>query len=55
MGAMAQKLMNGLGSAGGHKQAARAEVELTDLEGVDPEIFMLKRLGHGRKSSIHRI
>jgi nanoRNase/pAp phosphatase (c-di-AMP/oligoRNAs hydrolase) len=55
MGNMAQKIMNGLGSAGGHKQAARAEVELAELDGVDPEIFMLKRLGHGRKSSIHRI
>jgi nanoRNase/pAp phosphatase (c-di-AMP/oligoRNAs hydrolase) len=55
MGTMAQKLMNGLGSAGGHKQAARAEVELSALDGVDPEIFMLKRLGQGRKSAIRRI
>ncbi len=55
MGNMAQKLMNGLGSAGGHKQAARAEVDIEDLEGEDPEIFMLKRLGQGKKKSIKRI
>ncbi|MEF2229892.1 MAG: phosphoesterase, partial [Pseudodesulfovibrio sp.] len=47
MGKMAQSLMNGLGSAGGHKQAARAEVEVAALDGEDPEIFMLKRLGQG--------
>jgi len=55
MGKMAQNLMNGLGSAGGHKQAARAEVDLAALDGEDPEIFMLKRLGQGRKSTIHRL
>ncbi|WP_243547251.1 DHH family phosphoesterase [Pseudodesulfovibrio tunisiensis] len=55
MGKMAQTLMNGLGSAGGHKQAARAEVEVAALEGEDPEIFMLKRLGQGNKSVIRRI
>jgi len=55
MGTMAQKLMNGLGSAGGHKQAARAEVELADLGNEDPEIFMLKRLGKGNKKTIRRI
>jgi len=55
MGTMAQKLMNGLGSAGGHKQAARAEVLLADLEDEDPEIFMLKRFGKGNKNTIRRI
>ena len=55
MGKMAQTLMNGLGSAGGHKQAARAEVNIADLNEEDPEIFMLKRLGQGKKASIHRI
>jgi len=55
MGTMAQKLMNGLGSAGGHSQAARAEVPLSDLGETDPEIFMLKRLGHGKKGEIRRI
>ncbi|MDD3312849.1 DHH family phosphoesterase [Pseudodesulfovibrio sp.] len=54
MGKMAQSLMNGLGSAGGHKQAARAEVDVADLDGEDPEIFMLKRLGQG-KATIRRI
>ena len=55
MGTMAQKLMNGLGSAGGHKQAARAEVPLESLKDIDPEIFMLKRLGQDRKATIRRI
>lgn len=55
MGKMAQSLMNGLGSAGGHNQAARAEVKITDLGDEDPEIFLLKRLGKGRKSTIRRI
>jgi nanoRNase/pAp phosphatase (c-di-AMP/oligoRNAs hydrolase) len=55
MGKMAQSIMNGLGSAGGHKQAARAEVELAALDGEDAEIFMLKRLGQGSKSAIQRI
>ncbi|NDV19504.1 phosphoesterase [Pseudodesulfovibrio sp. JC047] len=55
MGTMAQKLMNGLGSAGGHKQAARAEVPIEELDGVDPEIFMLKRIGQGRKATIRKV
>jgi len=55
MGTMAQKLMNGLGSAGGHKQAARAEVPVEELNGVDPEIFMLKRIGRGRKATIRKV
>lgn len=55
MGKMAQSLMNGLGSAGGHKQAARAEVDIAELNGEDPEIFMLKRLGQGKKKTIRRI
>lgn len=55
MGTMAQKLMNGLGSAGGHKQAARAEVELEELEGADPEIFLLKRFGKSGTKTIRRI
>jgi len=55
MGTMAQKLMNGLGSAGGHKQAARAEVPIADIGDVDPEIFLLKRLGKGGKKHIRRI
>jgi len=55
MGKMAQTLMNGLGSAGGHNQAARAEVNIEELDGEDPEIFMLKRLGQGKKKTIRRI
>ncbi|MDC0335863.1 DHH family phosphoesterase [Pseudodesulfovibrio sp.] len=55
MGTVAQKLMNGLGSAGGHAMAARAEVEIDDLGDQDPEIFLLKRLGKGGKKQIRRI
>ena len=55
MGTMAQKLMNGLGSAGGHPMAARAEVKICDLDGEDPEIFMLRRFSKGNKKVIRRI
>lgn len=55
MGIMAQKLMGGLGSAGGHKEAARAEVLLEELKEEDPEIFLLKRFGKGGKKTIQRI
>jgi nanoRNase/pAp phosphatase (c-di-AMP/oligoRNAs hydrolase) len=55
MGKMAQSILNSLGSAGGHKQAARAEVDIAALDGEDPEIFMLKRLGQGKKNAIQRL
>ena len=55
MGSMASALVEGVGSGGGHKQAARAEVDISALGDEDPEIFMLKRLGKGKKSTISRI
>lgn len=55
MGKYASSLLGDLGSAGGHKGAARAELELKALEGEDPEIFMLKKLGKGKKGRIKRI
>ena len=47
MGQMAQKLFADIGSAGGHRGAARAEIDLAALKGKDPEEFLYKRLtGH---------
>jgi len=48
MGIMAQKLFADVGSAGGHRGAARAEIDLAALHGKDPEEFLYKRLT-GRK------
>jgi nanoRNase/pAp phosphatase (c-di-AMP/oligoRNAs hydrolase) len=48
MGHMAQKLFADIGSAGGHRGAARAEIDLAVLAGKDPEEFLYKRLT-GRK------
>jgi nanoRNase/pAp phosphatase (c-di-AMP/oligoRNAs hydrolase) len=50
MGNMAQTLFGDIGSAGGHRGAARAEIELAALGGKDPEEFLYKRLT-GRKMS----
>ena len=47
MGKCASSMFGDLGSAGGHRGAARAEIELTALNGEDPEIFMMKKLGLG--------
>lgn len=55
MGKMAGNLFGELGSAGGHKEAARAEVDLENLGDEDPEIFMLKKLGKGKRGVIKRI
>jgi len=47
MGTMAQKLFSDIGSAGGHRAAARAEISLEALGGKNPEEFLYKRLtGH---------
>ena len=48
MGILAQKLFSDVGSAGGHRGAARAEIELAALKGKDPEEFLYRRLT-GRK------
>jgi nanoRNase/pAp phosphatase (c-di-AMP/oligoRNAs hydrolase) len=55
MGKYASTLLGDLGSAGGHKGAARAEVDIEALEGEDPDIFMLKKLGKGKRGVIKRI
>lgn len=55
MGKVAAKLFGEMGSAGGHKEAARAEVDINLLDGADPELFMLKKLGKGKRSSIKKI
>lgn len=44
MGKKAQAWFADFGCAGGHKMAARAEIELTRLAGFDPEQFLWKRL-----------
>ena len=48
MGHMAQKLFADIGSAGGHRGAARAEIDLDKLGGKPVEEFLYKRLT-GRK------
>lgn len=44
MGHMAAKLFGDIGSAGGHRGAARAEIELAKLGGKPVEEFLYKRL-----------
>lgn len=47
IGAKAQDWFGLFGCAGGHKMAARAEIELERLGGYDPETFLFRRLtGH---------
>lgn len=48
VGLLAQKIFGDIGSAGGHRGAARAEIDLIKLGGKDPEEFLYKRLT-GRK------
>lgn len=55
MGKFASSLLGELGSAGGHKGAARAEVPVKELGGEDPELFMLKKLGKGKRKMFKRI
>ncbi len=51
MGARAAGWFGDVGSAGGHKMAARAEIELARLQGKDPEQFLWSRLtGHGQRA-----
>ncbi len=51
IGKKAQAWFAPFGCAGGHKMAARAEIELARLSGYDPALFVLKRLT-GQKFSI---
>jgi nanoRNase/pAp phosphatase (c-di-AMP/oligoRNAs hydrolase) len=55
MGKYAASLFGELGSAGGHKGAARAEIPLDALDGKDPELFVLKKLSRGKTTSFQRI
>ena len=55
MGKFAASLLGDLGSAGGHKEAARGEVPLSALNGDDPELFMLKKLGQGKRKMFKRL
>lgn len=55
MGKFAASLFAELGSAGGHKGAARAEIPLSALDGKDPELFVLKKLSRGKTSGFQRI
>jgi nanoRNase/pAp phosphatase (c-di-AMP/oligoRNAs hydrolase) len=55
MGKFAASLFGELGSAGGHKGAARAEIPLAALDGKDPELFVLKKLSRGKTTSFQRI
>ncbi|MGE4505590.1 MAG: bifunctional oligoribonuclease/PAP phosphatase NrnA [Desulfovibrionaceae bacterium] len=55
MGKFASCLLGELGSAGGHKEAARGEVPIANLNGEDPELFMLKKLGKGKRKMFKRI
>ncbi len=55
VGTFAATLLGELGSAGGHKEAARGEVPLSALNGEDPEIFMLKKLNKGKSRTLKRI
>ena len=48
MGKFAQQLFSEIGSAGGHRGAARAEIPIENIGEEDPEIFMLKKLGRGK-------
>lgn len=48
MGKFAHTLFGEVGSAGGHKMAARAEIPVERLAGQDPELYMLKKLGGGK-------
>lgn len=55
MGTFAASLFAEVGSAGGHKGAARAEIPLSALDGKDPELFVLKKLSRGKTTGFQRI
>lgn len=55
MGKVAASLFGELGSGGGHKSAARAEIDLAALDGKDPETFMIKKLGRGSSTGVQRL
>ena len=49
VGKLAKSLFDDIGSAGGHKSAARAEIPLSVLDGKPPYEFLLKRLDPKKK------
>jgi nanoRNase/pAp phosphatase (c-di-AMP/oligoRNAs hydrolase) len=56
MGKFAKALFGDIGSAGGHRGAARAEVDLNLLEGKDPEACVVKKLTKGmRKGRVNNV
>ncbi|HMM38257.1 MAG TPA: DHH family phosphoesterase [Desulfovibrio sp.] len=55
MGKMAASLFGEIGSAGGHKGAARAEFDQAALDGKDPESFIVKKLSRGKTQNVQRI
>lgn len=50
MGRKAKTWFGDIGSAGGHKMAARAEIPMLRLAGQDPEVFLWQRLTGKRPS-----
>ncbi|MCM0756802.1 DHH family phosphoesterase [Desulfovibrio aminophilus] len=55
VGKTAASLFGEIGSAGGHKGAARAEFDLAALDGKDPESFIVKKLSRGKTQNVQRI
>ena len=55
MGKFAAAHFGDIGSAGGHKGVARAEVPMEALDGKDPEMFVLKKLTRGKTANVQRI
>ncbi len=51
VGALASSLFGEIGSAGGHKAMARAEIPVEKLSGKDPEEFVWKKLAKPRRPS----
>lgn len=50
MGQFAKDLFGDSGSAGGHRRAARAEIEIKNVDALDAEAFVLNRLCRGKCS-----
>jgi nanoRNase/pAp phosphatase (c-di-AMP/oligoRNAs hydrolase) len=52
MGKMASQMFGDLGTAGGHRSMARAEIPLSKLERTHPQQFIWQRLGDYRKKKM---
>lgn len=57
VGQVAKSLFGDVGSAGGHRAAARAEVPMSALDGMPADDFVLARIdpGHKRRGLPHRL